>query len=196
MDQSPTRRVRALTRHLTPQSVGGGTQADDTTLLSQATAAATNSSNNSVGGLSFEDDGKIAILTLVTPFMDAHALRFFESKVEEVKRLKDVRCLVIRGQGRSFCAGANFKSGSGAQIGADGIPKPERSFNIYKPFLSLLEVEVGAMGVVSVEWWVEFCIALEESFAELVACRAVEGASNCGHEWSCDRWWSWLGNCV
>jgi len=127
----PLQRVQSISRHLASTSNCAG-KLDD-----------------SLGDVTFEDDGKIAILTLRAAFMNPDALEFFQRKVFEIKHDKRVRCVIIRGTGRSFCAGANFKSSTGAQIGGDDVPKPERSFAIYKPFLSLLEVEVPVIAAMN-----------------------------------------------
>lgn len=139
---SNTRRVQTLYRHLVSSVVETDNQV--------ATTVSTDDAKDNLGSVTFEDDGKIAILTLAAPFMNPDALAFFERKVEEVKRAAQVRCLVIRGTGRSFCAGANFKSdAAGAQIGSEDTPAPERSFAIYKPFLCLLDVEVPVIAAMN-----------------------------------------------
>ena len=57
----------------------------------------------------------------------------------------DIRCVVITGTGKSFCAGADFRTG--AQRGDDpDRPPHERSYAMYAPFLSVLELEVPVIG--------------------------------------------------
>jgi enoyl-CoA hydratase/carnithine racemase len=58
-----------------------------------------------------------------------------------------LRCVVITGKGKSFCAGADFKSG--AQRGGADVPPNERSFGMYQPFLSVLDIDVPVVGALN-----------------------------------------------
>src|SRR5258706_15921095 len=55
------------------------------------------------------------------------------------------RCVVVTGTGACFSAGADFKS---IVQRADGAPH-ERSFAMYAPFLSLLDIEVPIVGALN-----------------------------------------------
>ena len=59
-----------------------------------------------------------------------------------------IRCVVITGTGRSFCAGADFRSS--VQRGDDpSRPANERSYAMYEPFLSVLDIAVPVIGALN-----------------------------------------------
>jgi enoyl-CoA hydratase/carnithine racemase len=63
---------------------------------------------------------------------------------EAVARAKadaSLRCLIVTGRGRSFCAGADFRARR-EDGGGDAAPAHERAYQTYAPFLSLLELEL------------------------------------------------------
>jgi enoyl-CoA hydratase/carnithine racemase len=78
--------------------------------------------------------------------MTPEVLRGFADAVAKVRADRDVRCVVVTGSGASFCAGADFKSG--LQTDAKALPH-ERSFAMYEPFLSLLELPVPVIGALN-----------------------------------------------
>lgn len=92
--------------------------------------------------------GPIATLTLNRPdnrnSMTAELLDDFSAAVQRVRALPDIRCVVITGEGASFSAGADFKSI--VQRGDQSRVSGERSFAMYGPFLSVLEIEVPVIG--------------------------------------------------
>lgn len=99
----------------------------------------------------FEQEGYIATITLNRPenrnSMTPDVLDGFLDAVESVRNADDVRCVVITGKGKSFCAGADFKSG--VPGGAGTLPPNERSLEAYRPFLSVLEIEVPVIGALN-----------------------------------------------
>lgn len=57
----------------------------------------------------------------------------------------EVRCVIVTGRGKSFCAGADFKS----RVADEGLPPHERSFAMYSHFLKVLEVEVPTIAALN-----------------------------------------------
>lgn len=93
----------------------------------------------------------IATITLNRPenrnSMTEDVLDGIVESVQRVKSDDSVRCVIITGKGKSFCAGADFKSG--AQRKQTNLMPNERSFGMYQPFLSVLDVEVPVIGALN-----------------------------------------------
>lgn len=62
-------------------------------------------------------------------------------------RAADLRCLVVTGSGTCFSAGADFKST--LQRDGDRRAPSERSYAMYEPFLSLLDLAVPVIGALN-----------------------------------------------
>ncbi|MEE2663285.1 MAG: enoyl-CoA hydratase-related protein [Myxococcota bacterium] len=98
----------------------------------------------------FELSDHIATITLNRPenrnSMTEDVLTGLAVAVARAASDPSVRAVLIGARGKSFCAGADFKSG--AQRNPEGRPlQPnERSFAMYQPFLSVLELEVPVIG--------------------------------------------------
>lgn len=96
------------------------------------------------------DDARIGILTLNRPdnrnSMTPELLDAFAS-ASAAARASDIRCLVVTGRGSCFSSGADFKS----VIQRDGDTRAgnERSYAMYEPFLSLLELTVPVIGALN-----------------------------------------------
>lgn len=75
--------------------------------------------------------------------MTPELLAAFARAVEAARADAGLRCLVLRGEGRCFSAGADFKSN--LQIDAGGLPH-EKSFAMYRPFLGVAGIEVPVIG--------------------------------------------------
>lgn len=101
----------------------------------------------------YECKDSIGLMTLNRPenrnSMTPEVLQGVVDTIAQVRADPDVRCLVITGKGRSFCAGADFKSNIQHNPGGRELLSNERSFEMYKPFLSVLEVEVPVIGALN-----------------------------------------------
>ena len=90
----------------------------------------------------------IATITLNRPdnrnSMTPDVLAGLRAAVAQVRGDSKIRCVVITGRGKSFCAGADFKAPrSAGDDSSDGFTAPhERAYATYAHFLSLLEIEV------------------------------------------------------
>ncbi len=74
--------------------------------------------------------------------MDSEVLPAFNDAINQVKSDKKARCLIITGNGNSFCSGADFNNFK-ADDEDNGSRLPNETFmSFYKPFLNLLEIEI------------------------------------------------------
>jgi enoyl-CoA hydratase/carnithine racemase len=103
----------------------------------------------------YHRDGHVGVLTLDRPdnrnSMTAELLEAFTRASATVRGDGQARCVVVTGSGACFSAGADFKS-TGAQgaAEADDLRAPnERSFAMYEPFLSLLDLAVPVVGALN-----------------------------------------------
>ena len=95
----------------------------------------------------YESDQQIARITLNRPenrnSMTKEVLEGLREAVSRARSEEDLRCVIITGSGRSFCAGADFKSQAEQEAAGERFRAAnERTFAIYSPFLSVLEIEV------------------------------------------------------
>jgi enoyl-CoA hydratase/carnithine racemase len=94
----------------------------------------------------YEAQGDIGLVTLNRPdnrnSMTPELLDAFATATAEVRDDHKIRCVVITGHGSCFSAGADFKSV--LQRDDEGPPRAphEKSFAMYQPFLSVLDIEV------------------------------------------------------
>lgn len=97
----------------------------------------------------YERQGHIGQIVLDRPdnrnSMTPELLGAFAEASAQAKDDKNARCIVIVGEGRCFSAGADFK----ATLQLDGGLPHERSFAMYKPFLSVREIEVPVIGALN-----------------------------------------------
>lgn len=78
--------------------------------------------------------------------MTEDILSGLEEATARARQDADVRAVLITGRGKSFCAGADFKTGAQRNPGARPLTPGEKSFAMYQPFLKLLEIEVPVIG--------------------------------------------------
>src|SRR5690349_3218492 len=95
----------------------------------------------------------VGVVTLNRPdnrnSMTPEVLDAFAAAVAEARAARP-RCLVVTGTGACFSSGADFKSNV-QRDDADGDPRApnERSYAMYEPFLSLLDVAVPVIGALN-----------------------------------------------
>lgn len=91
----------------------------------------------------------LGVITLARPdnrnSMTPELLDAFAAASAAARADAAIRCLVVTGTGTSFSAGADFKS----TVQRDGAAPHERSYAMYEPFLSLLDVEVPVIGALN-----------------------------------------------
>lgn len=95
----------------------------------------------------YESDQHIAEITLNRPdnrnSMTPDVLAGLRDAVARIREDTTLRCVIVTGRGKSFCAGADFKSQARRDEDSDGSRAAhERAFAMYSPFLSLLDVEI------------------------------------------------------
>ena len=97
----------------------------------------------------YRRSGHIGELVLNRPdnrnSMTPELLAAFANAADEAAQDSALRCLIVRGEGTCFSAGADLKSS--VQVG-DGLPH-EKSYAMYRPFLSLLDIEVPVIGALN-----------------------------------------------
>jgi enoyl-CoA hydratase/carnithine racemase len=97
----------------------------------------------------YESDGTIGVITLNRPdnrnSMTPELLDAFAAASRAAWTDRAIRCVVVTGSGTCFSAGADFKA---MVQRPDGAPH-ERSYAMYEPFLSLLDLEVPVLGALN-----------------------------------------------
>lgn len=101
----------------------------------------------------YESNDYIATITLNRPdnrnSMTDDVLDGIVEAVATARADDSLRCVVITGKGKSFCAGADFKSGTQRRNAAVNLPPNDRSFAMYQPFLSVLDIAVPVIGALN-----------------------------------------------
>src|SRR3954469_14663094 len=99
----------------------------------------------------YEARDQIGVITLDRPdnrnSMTPELLDAFARASAAARADGTIRALIVTGTGRCFSAGADFKAG--VQRGADDLAPHERSYAMYEPFLSLLDIEVPVIGALN-----------------------------------------------
>ncbi|SHJ30279.1 Enoyl-CoA hydratase/carnithine racemase [Desulfatibacillum alkenivorans DSM 16219] len=97
----------------------------------------------------FEAAGGIALITLNRPdnrnSMNAEVLPAFQEAMDQVQAQKGLRCLIITGSGKSFCAGMDFH----AAFPEDGALPNQVFEQIYKPFLAVADLPFPVIGALN-----------------------------------------------
>jgi enoyl-CoA hydratase/carnithine racemase len=101
----------------------------------------------------YEVTDGVAEITLNRPenrnSMTPDVLAGLADGVARAKGDAGVRCVIVTGRGKSFCAGADFKARAEADASAPYVAPHERSYNTYAPFLSLLDLEVPTIAAMN-----------------------------------------------
>jgi enoyl-CoA hydratase/carnithine racemase len=103
----------------------------------------------------YESREGIAVITLNRPenrnSMTPEVMEAFRTSVRATRGDRDLRVLVITARGRSFCAGADFRTSSPAgEAQADDTVLPhERVLAVYEPFLDVFELEVPTIAALN-----------------------------------------------
>jgi len=97
-----------------------------------------------------ESDG-VGVITLNRPdnrnSMTPDLLASFARVTKKVRENRDLRAVVITGNGNCFSAGADFKSN--VQVQDPSLLDHERSYQMYEPFLEVLDIEVPVIGALN-----------------------------------------------
>ena len=101
----------------------------------------------------YETKDFVAQITLNRPenrnSMTEEVLTGFREAIGRVKEDPELRCVIITGRGKSFCAGADFRSQVQRSDQERRWLPNERSFAMYAPFLALLDVEVPTIAAMN-----------------------------------------------
>src|SRR5215212_6894696 len=98
----------------------------------------------------YHADNQIGVITLDRPdnrnSMTPELLDAFATVSAAARADTSIRCVVVTGTGACFSSGADFKS----TLQRDTGEAPhERSYAMYVPFLSLLDIEVPIIGALN-----------------------------------------------
>jgi enoyl-CoA hydratase/carnithine racemase len=101
----------------------------------------------------FHRDDTIGVITLNRPdnrnSMTPELLDEFAAVVARVRADHELRCVVITGRGSCFSAGADFRSQVQRQGTGRALQPHERSYAMYAPFLSVLDIEVPVIAALN-----------------------------------------------
>lgn len=101
----------------------------------------------------FEAQDSIGVITLDRPdnrnSMTPELLDAFAAAVAAARAADGLRCVVITGTGACFSAGADFKSVLQRDDGGTWRAPHEKSFAMYQPFLSVLDITVPVVAALN-----------------------------------------------
>jgi len=99
--------------------------------------------------VTYTGQGHIGVITLNRPdnrnSMTPELLDAFADASEAARNDSELRCLIVTGTGACFSSGADFK----ATLQRDEGEPHERSYAMYAPFLSLLDLAVPIIGALN-----------------------------------------------
>jgi enoyl-CoA hydratase/carnithine racemase len=100
----------------------------------------------------FEVDGHVGVVTLARPDnhnrMTPELLDAFAAATAAARARRDLRAIVVTGTGAAFCGGADLHAAVQRQDQL-GMLASQRSYAMYEPFLSLLDVDVPVIGALN-----------------------------------------------
>lgn len=101
----------------------------------------------------YDVQNNVATITLNRPenrnSMTKEVLEGFIDSVKTASEDESLRCVVITGSGKSFCAGADFKERGRWDHDDPPALANERSFRMYQPFLSVLNIQVPVIAAMN-----------------------------------------------
>ncbi|MBU3917242.1 enoyl-CoA hydratase/isomerase family protein [bacterium] len=74
--------------------------------------------------------------------MDSEVLPAFNDAINQARSDRKARCLIITGNGKSFCSGADFNNFKADDADDKSYLPNETFMSFYKPFLALLDIEI------------------------------------------------------
>jgi enoyl-CoA hydratase/carnithine racemase len=103
------------------------------------------------GAVTYRRDGAVGVIAMNRPdnrnSMTAELLDAFAAASAAARADGEARCVVVVGSGSCFSAGADFKAQ--VQRGPDARLPHERSYAMYEPFLSVLDIEVPVVAALN-----------------------------------------------
>ncbi len=97
------------------------------------------SKNDKIGRITFNRPDNRNSMTNETVFA-------FQEIVDQVRRDKELRCLVVTGSGNTFCGGADFNSGFDKE---NGSSLNETLMDFYRPFLAMGSLEIPVIAAIN-----------------------------------------------
>lgn len=78
--------------------------------------------------------------------MNRETMAAFNAAIQQIVADKDIRCLIITGSGKSFCAGADLNE---LGMGNENRLPSETLMDIYQPFLNVRDIEVPVIAAMN-----------------------------------------------
>jgi enoyl-CoA hydratase/carnithine racemase len=101
--------------------------------------------------VTYRREGAVGVVAMNRPdnrnSMTAELLDAFAAASAAARGDREARCVVVVGSGSCFSAGADFKAQ--VQRGAEARLPHERSYAMYEPFLSILDIEVPVIAAMN-----------------------------------------------